>query len=734
MMMTFKRTTFSEVRKFITLLLLVMISLFAKAQTEFFFVPHTAGDNVRVDVIAYGFDDLISVQFSLHWDPAVLAFQSYDDIHPDIVATGESSYGISESNGEYVTFLYTGLAGLSLDDGASLFSIYFEKLTDAFSEIAVSSDLVVIEIANANSEILNPVFHSAYINSGSITGSVIFDENANCEVDGGEIGLANWKIRATGSGGVYYGLSRDNGSYAVYVPNGDYEVEVVPNNDYYEEGCIGATPVSIVNEGNAIVDFLPTQDVTCPYLEVDISTAILRRCFPGVYTVRYCNYGTADADSASVSITLDSLIAVDSTEIPILSQEGNTYIFDIGNVGIGDCGRFDIYYTIPCETVLGQALCAEAHIYPDSSCVVPNPNWSGAFIEINGKCENGKVNFRIENTGAGDMMNPGSYIIIEDGVLLLTEPVPFQLNSGEYIETEYDANGATFIAKANQVPYYPGHSMPIAAIEACGTDDNGNFSVGYITQFHEDDGEPFLSIDCQEVVGSFDSNHKRGYPKGYGDHHYIDRGQDLEYLIEFQNTGTDTAFNVVVKDVIDPSLDRSSIIFESGSHPYEADFFGDTLLIRFDDIFLPDSNANEPASHGFVKFKISQKEDLPLGTIIQNEAVIYFDFNAPVTTNMTIHEIGENYLVLEIAEPYLKKLEITAFPNPFSGFTNVDLEGVEFKQGQWVLYDIFGRQMKVGTFHEKTFQIPAGGLVSGTYLIEVALDGNTAGTGKLMIR
>ena len=79
-------------------------------------------------------------------------------------------------------------------------------------------------------------------------------------------------------------------------------------------------------------------------------------------------------------------------------------------------------------------------------------------------------------------------------------------------------------------------------------------------------------------------------------------------------------------------------------------------------------------------------------------------------------------------------MKITTFPNPFSGFTNVDLEGVEFKQGQWVLYDILGRRMKTATFHEKSFQISVHGLVSGTYLLKINLDGNTAGTGKLMIQ
>ncbi|MEO0405496.1 MAG: hypothetical protein AAF193_11550, partial [Bacteroidota bacterium] len=61
------------------------------------------------------------------------------------------------------------------------------------------------------------------------------------------------------------------------------------------------------------------------------------------------------------------------------------------------------------------------------------------------------------------------------------------------------------------------------------------------------------------------------------------------------------------------------------------------------DIQLPDSTNNEPESHGLVSFKITPLPDLPVGTVLENTAYIYFDNNEPIITNTTwttIHECG----------------------------------------------------------------------------------------------
>ena len=54
---------------------------------------------------------------------------------------------------------------------------------------------------------------------------------------------------------------------------------------------------------------------------------------------------------------------------------------------------------------------------------------------------------------------------------------------------------------------------------------------------------------------------------------------------------------------------------------------------------MPDSNSNEAASHGFIKFRINQQPGNAAGTQIKNSASIYFDYNAPVATNEVLNTI-----------------------------------------------------------------------------------------------
>ncbi len=149
--------------------------------------------------------------------------------------------------------------------------------------------------------------------------------------------------------------------------------------------------------------------------------------------------------------------------------------------------------------------------------------------------------------------------------------------------------------------------------------------------------------ETQVVRGSFDPNDKQVTPQGIGPFGTIHRTDSLEYLIRFQNTGTDTAFNITIRDLLDEDLDVSTVIPGASSHSYAFGIVDPReLVFIFSDINLPDSNVNEPASHGFVKFKIHPRSDVSTGSDIVNSADIYFDFNPPITTNIVSNRIGDS--------------------------------------------------------------------------------------------
>ncbi|MBK8498378.1 MAG: VCBS repeat-containing protein [Flavobacteriales bacterium] len=144
------------------------------------------------------------------------------------------------------------------------------------------------------------------------------------------------------------------------------------------------------------------------------------------------------------------------------------------------------------------------------------------------------------------------------------------------------------------------------------------------------------------IACAFDPNDKLVTPVGYGSAGAVPIDLDhLDYTIRFQNTGTDTALNVVLVDALDPSLRWESMQVLAASHPLTSISVDESgvATFRFNHILLPDSNVNEPASHGFIKYSIEPVTGAPHGTEITNTAAIYFDLNAPVITNTTLNTL-----------------------------------------------------------------------------------------------
>jgi uncharacterized repeat protein (TIGR01451 family) len=137
------------------------------------------------------------------------------------------------------------------------------------------------------------------------------------------------------------------------------------------------------------------------------------------------------------------------------------------------------------------------------------------------------------------------------------------------------------------------------------------------------------------VTGSYDPNVKElRTSSGTSDTQYfLGTDNHLDYTIHFQNTGTDTAFTVVVTDTLDAALDMASFQHGTSSHPCTVDFLTDRVVRwTFANILLVDSTTNEAGSHGLTTFRIRLAEPVIPGTVIPNAADIYFDFNPPIRT------------------------------------------------------------------------------------------------------
>ncbi|MBL0097101.1 MAG: hypothetical protein IPP46_11945 [Bacteroidetes bacterium] len=186
------------------------------------------------------------------------------------------------------------------------------------------------------------------------------------------------------------------------------------------------------------------------------------------------------------------------------------------------------------------------------------------------------------------------------------------------------------------------------------------------------------------VIGSFDPNDKQVAPEGLGATGDVLHNTRFDYRIRFQNTGTASAINIFVMDTIDSDLDLNTFVMHRASHTYDLVINGNILTWRFFNINLPDSNTNEPLSHGFIEYSISPKPGLADGTTIENVAAIYFDFNQPVITNTTLNtmqtslagilEPAANEELIGISKSNIARFNHTA---PLRNFRLIDVSIVD---------------------------------------------------------
>jgi hypothetical protein len=201
--------------------------------------------------------------------------------------------------------------------------------------------------------------------------------------------------------------------------------------------------------------------------------------------------------------------------------------------------------------------------------------------------------------------------------------------------------------------------------------------------------------------------------------HELGNPPSLEYIIRFQNTGNDTAFFVRILNQLPARVQKSSMEFISSSHP--CDFIFNSKLPRleflFNNILLPDSNTNEPASHGFVKYRVKPKSTLSDGDIIGNFASIYFDFNLPVVTNSVFTRI---LTYTDVEELSVSSNVLLVTPNPV---LDELLVPSQFEELSYQIYDIQGRVVLSGSSHSKLefLRLDVSELISGFYFLQCTL-------------
>jgi hypothetical protein len=153
-----------------------------------------------------------------------------------------------------------------------------------------------------------------------------------------------------------------------------------------------------------------------------------------------------------------------------------------------------------------------------------------------------------------------------------------------------------------------------------------------------------------------DPNAKRG---PVGD---VIRGQEVTYTVEYENVGEGTAYGVYVTDELSPHLDETSL--DLGP---EGEFLASTRSIVWDIGEL--APKGQPGSKGERTFSIHVKSGLPSGTVISNQAIVYFPSVPEETATNTVVNVMQPLAAMpqHLEIPYGTPVGITLSGRDVSG-------------------------------------------------------------------
>jgi len=304
---------------------------------------------------------------------------------------------------------------------------------------------------------------------------------------------------------------------------------------------------------------------------------------------------------------------------------------------------------------------------------------------------------------------PGTFTTILSGPVQYTGPA-----TGALTPTSVSVSGDTLVYSINDIDsliYYPD---PFDIMVA--TDTNANLDSSVCITCVITPSQPDVNINddtlkqCIIIRDSYDPNNKSVYPTT------LTPGGWLTYTVEFQNTGNDTAYTVVVRDTLSRYVDPASFQYIASDHKAVIQLFGNAMVFTFPKINLVDSATNPPLSTGWIQYKVKAKTNLPSNAQVANTAYIYFDINPAVVTNTTVNTVDTAVRPSGINRINPSDI-IHLYPNPNKGtFTLQTSNSINSK---YTITDMLGHVITEQTITTDRQAINMTGLGAGVYVLTV---------------
>jgi hypothetical protein len=287
------------------------------------------------------------------------------------------------------------------------------------------------------------------------------------------------------------------------------------------------------------------------------------------------------------------------------------------------------------------------------------------IIENIGTTTETDVQFGYEHDGQLTYQNSSSPLLIQDG-----GPTNYGIHTGF---PTLNANTTEIIL----INYNTPTNIPIGT-EVIFHDSVANMApidVNWLL-----DETPWNNVNTYGTtsIASYDPNYKEVSPKGVDAPGYIPSDvTEFNYTIHFQNEGTYYAQNIYITDQLDDDFDWTTLSPGYSDYSYTTTV-SETGLVTFTfaDIHLPwKSGFGDALSSGLINYSIDRKPNLPQGTEFTNTANIYFDYNAPITTNTTLNTLNDSiFLELDEVDNGQAKIEdktMDIYPVPAQDFITI---------------------------------------------------------------
>lgn len=563
-------------------------------------------------------------------------------------------------------------------------------------------------------------------NSTPVIVEVKMDGNENCIADIFDLPASGIRVELKGSTQHTMKETDEAGRVQIgFLETGDFSLYLPEFPFYGWEVCEDSIQLNPSGADTLKATFVLSPVGDCPGVLVDLGMpSFFRGCLVNSTlncTVR--NIGTIPAEGVVAGIVIPPVFEVLSSDPPVFQQAGDTLYFQAGDIAPLMKKVVKLSVRTKCDTfLLGQTLCVEAFTAYNNPCsTLP---WGISEIRLSSECVGDTlIRFTIHNVGLAPTMTPHVYTIFRNEAVWAT--APFSLSGGSMQVVDVPADGATYRMEATRF----GNDELVTNIhENCGGLTPGWVNVAGLEQHGFD-----YAFGCRQVIGSYDPNLKSAIPTGFDQEGYIKANQPLHYTIDFQNTGSDTAFRVLLRDILPYQLDIPTFRPIDSSHPYTWTLEGNKLEVLFSPIALPDSSTNEPASHGYFSFDIQQIADLPKGTQIENTASIIFDFNPPIITNTVLHTIND-FMTVYVSDPVLQQWQWTVAGNPTKETAIFRTEWPVTEDVQFELFDVAGRLLQSTRFNSQFYEFSRFDLPDGLFIFRMSDRSGRYFTGRIILK